>query len=118
MDSTQDITSADKCSVILRFVRENVEEQLLAVVDSHSETGTNLYSLLKDVLQKQNTDVSKCISNSTDRATNMSGQYNGFTAFLEKESSGHIHTWCYAHLSTWFSVMSLRLIMHPYVYLD
>ena len=28
----------------------------------------------------------------------MSGQYNGFTAFLEKESSGHIHTWSYAHV--------------------
>ena len=28
----------------------------------------------------------------------MSGQYNGFTAFLKKESPGHIHTWCYAHV--------------------
>ena len=28
IDSTQDITSTDKCSVILRFVRENVEERL------------------------------------------------------------------------------------------
>ena len=28
----------------------------------------------------------------------MSGQYNGFTAFLEKESPGHIHTWFYAHV--------------------
>ena len=35
---------------------------------------------------------------STDEALNMSGQYNGFTAFLEKESPGHIHTWCYAHV--------------------
>ena len=28
----------------------------------------------------------------------MSEQYNGSTAFLEKESPGHIHTWCYAHV--------------------
>ena len=28
----------------------------------------------------------------------MSGQYNEFTAFLEKESPGHIYTWCYAHV--------------------
>ena len=27
----------------------------------------------------------------------MSRQYNGFTAFLEKESPNHIYTWCYAH---------------------
>ena len=98
IDSTQDITSTNKCSVILRFVRENVKERLLAVVDSHSATGVDLCNLLKEVLQKQNIDVSKCISDSTDGASNMSGQYNGFTAFLEKESPGHIHTWCYAHV--------------------
>ena len=97
IDSTQDITSTDKCSVILRFVRENVEK-LLAIVDSHSATGADLCNLLKEVLQKQKIDVSKCISDSTDEASNMSGQYNGFTAFLEKESPGHIHTWCYAHV--------------------
>ena len=34
IDSTQDITSTDKYSIILRFDRENVEERLLAVVDS------------------------------------------------------------------------------------
>ena len=97
IDSTQD-TSTDKCSVILRFVRENVEDRLLAVVDSHSAIGADLCNLLKEVLQKQNIDVSICISDSTDGASNMSRQYNGFTAFLEKESPGHIHTWCYAQV--------------------
>ena len=28
----------------------------------------------------------------------MSGQYNGFTAFIAKESPGHIYAWCYAHV--------------------
>ena len=98
IDSTQDITSTDKCSVILRFVRENIEERLLAVVGSHSATGAHLCNFLKKVLQKQNIELSKYISDSTGGASNMSGQYNGFTAFLEKESSGHIHTWCYAHV--------------------
>ena len=98
IDFTQDITSTDKCSVILRFVRENVKERLLAVVHSHWATGADLCNLLKKVLLKQNIDVSKCMSDSTDGASNMSGQYNGFTAFLEKESPGHIYIWCYTHL--------------------
>ena len=38
------------------------------------------------------------MSDSTDVASNMTGAYNGFTAFLEKASPGHIHTWCYAHV--------------------
>ena len=50
IDSTQDITSADKYSIITRFVRENVEERLLTVVDSHSATGADLCNLLKEVL--------------------------------------------------------------------
>ena len=52
IDSTQDITSTDKCSVILRFVRKNVKERLLAVADSYSVTGADLCNLLKEVLQK------------------------------------------------------------------
>ena len=74
IDSTHDISSTDKSSIILRFIRENVEERLLAVVDSHSVTGADLCNLLKEVLQKQNIDVSKCISDSTDGASNMSEQ--------------------------------------------
>ena len=74
IDSTQNITSTDKCSVILRFFRENVKERLLGVVDSHSATGADLFNLLKEVLQKQNIDVSKCISDGTGGASNISGQ--------------------------------------------
>ena len=116
IDSTQDITSTDKCSVILCFVREKVEERLLAVVDSHSATGADLGNLLKEVLQKQNIDVPKYISDSTDGASNMSGQYHGFTAILQllvTFTHGAMPTF-----STWFSVMLLRLIMHSYLYLD
>ena len=47
---------------------ENVEERLLAVVDSHSATGADLCNLLKEVLQKQNINVSKCTSESTNGA--------------------------------------------------
>ena len=67
IDLTQDTASTDKCSVILRFVRENVEERLFAVVDSHAVIGADLCNLLK-VLQKQNINVSKCISDSTNGA--------------------------------------------------
>ena len=52
IDSTQDITSTDKCSVILRFVRENVEERLLPIVDRYLATGADLCNLLKEVLHR------------------------------------------------------------------
>ena len=52
INSTQDITSTDKYSVILRFVRENVEERLLSVVDRYSATGADLCNFLKEVLHR------------------------------------------------------------------
>ena len=42
----------------------------------------------------------------------MSGQCNGFTAFLEKESPGHMHTWCYLLLLS-HSYLLLSLINRP-----
>ena len=118
IDSTQDIILTDNCSVILRFVRENVEEQLLAVVDSHSATGADLCNLLKEVLQKQNIDVFKCIFDSTDGASNMSGSIMDLQLFLKKNLLVTFTHGAMPTFSTWFSVMLPRLIMHPYLYLD
>ena len=97
IDSTQDIASTDKCSVILRFARKNVEERPVAVVDSHLATGEHLCNLLKEVLPKQNIDVSKCISDSTDGASNMSGRLMDLQLFLKKNllvifTHGAMHT--------------------------
>ena len=102
IDSVQDITSTDKCLVILRFVRENVEERLLAVVDSHSATGADLCNLLKKVLQKQNIDVSKCISDSTDGASNMSESIMGLQLFLKKNLLVTFSHGAMPTFSTWF----------------
>ena len=118
IELTQDITSTDKCLVILRFVRENVEGRLLAVFDSHSATGADLCNLLKEILRKQNIDVFKCTSDSTDGASNMSGQYNGLQLFLKKNFLVTFTHGAKPTFSTWFSVMLLRLITHPYPYLD
>ena len=85
IDSTKDITSTDNYSNILRFVRETSKNDFLPLL-------TILCNLLKEVLQKQSIDISKCISDSTDEASDMLRQYNGYTAFLEKESPGHIQT--------------------------
>ena len=89
-------------------------------MDSHSATGAELCELMKGVLANQNIDESKCISDSTDGASNISGQYKGFTAFLEKESPAHIYKWCYANVVNLVlcDATVLQLITHLYLYLD
>ncbi|XP_065672781.1 uncharacterized protein LOC136090307 [Hydra vulgaris] len=98
LDTTQDVTQADKCAIVLRYVTDKVEERLIGVVDSHSGKGNDLCKLMSNVLEQNGIDITKCVSDSTDGASNMAGAYNGFTTFLEKASPGHIHTWCYAHV--------------------
>ncbi|KAL4088707.1 hypothetical protein QTP88_023791 [Uroleucon formosanum] len=75
-----------------------VEERLLSMVESHSGEGRNLFELTEKTLLLHELDIANCISDSTDGASNMQGQYAGFTTWLENKSPGHIHTWCYAHV--------------------
>jgi hypothetical protein len=99
VDTTQDISCKDQCSIIVRYVTDNcVNERLLAVVECSSSTGKDMFSLVDSVLKSSNIDITKCIGNSTDGAANMQGQYNGFSSWLSKESPGQIHVWCYAHV--------------------
>ncbi|XP_051796629.1 protein FAM200A-like [Acanthochromis polyacanthus] len=99
IDTTQDITSKDQCSVVVRYVTESsIQEKLLAVVECKSSTGEDFLKLLKETLATCKLDVKNCIGNSTDGAANMQGQYRGFSAWLSKEVPTQMHVWCYAHV--------------------
>lgn len=93
IDTTQDITSKDQCSVIVRYVIDSTNEKLLAVVECESSSGEDFQKLLKQTLDSCKMDVKNCIGNSTD-----GGKYKGFSACLSKESPNHVHVWCYAHV--------------------
>ena len=98
IDTTQDITSQDQCSVIVRYVTDVVQERLVAVVKCEASTGQYFVQLLTDVVDKLKLDMSKCIGNATDGASNMQGKYKGFSALLSSKSPNQVHVWCYAHV--------------------
>lgn len=99
LDTTQDISIKDQCAVILRYLaHDQVQERLLAIVKTTDSTGQGFCELLKKTLKENDLDISNCVGNATDGASNMQGAYNGFTAWLNKEAPGQIHVWCYAHI--------------------
>ncbi len=98
LDTTQDITSQDQYSVILRYVTETVHERLLTVVKCQASTGQYFVDLLSEVLEWLKLDKDMCIGNATDGASNMKGQYKGFSALMTSQSPTHVHVWCYAHV--------------------
>ncbi len=98
IDTTQDIMSHEQCSVILRYVTDAIQERLLAVVKCEAFTGQYFVQLLTDVMDRFNLDISNCVSNSTDGASNMQGHYKGFATLLSSKAPNQVHVWCYAHV--------------------
>lgn len=98
IDITQDVTSTDQCAVILRYVTDVVHEKLIGVVECESSTGEYFVELLKKTLPQVDIELRNCVGNSTDGATNMQGQYKGFSALLSPESPNQVPIWCYAHV--------------------
>lgn len=99
IDTTQDITSKDQCSVITRYVyNDTIYERLLSMVQCQDSTGKGFKELVEKTLDSCNISIKKCVGTSTDGAANMHGQYNGFTAWLSSESPLLMHVWCYSHV--------------------
>jgi len=87
----------DQLAIINRFVTD-INEKLLAIVDCKSGKGKNLCDIVCKELNNLNLDVKNCIGSSTDGASNIRGQYNGVSSWLNKESPEQVHEWCYAHV--------------------
>lgn len=99
MDTTQDVSVQDQCSLIVRYVNfSGVHEKLLSVVTMTETKGKSFHEMLENKLLSNGLDIRNCIGNSTDGASNMQGQYNGFSAWLTKSSPGQVHVWCYSHV--------------------
>ncbi|XP_047205119.1 zinc finger MYM-type protein 6-like [Girardinichthys multiradiatus] len=96
IDTTQDITSQDQCSVIIRYVTDIVHEKLVALIQCESSTGQYFVKVVSEVLANMNLDLKQCIGNSTDGASNMQGKYKGFSTHLSEKSPHQIHVCCYS----------------------
>ena len=63
-----------------------------------STTDQSFSDLLLEILQKLNIDVKNCIGNSTNGASNMQGQYSGFSKHLSTVCPDQLHVWYYGHV--------------------
>jgi hypothetical protein len=99
LDTTQDISVADQCSVVIRYVSgDRIRERLVAVVRTTSSTGDAFVRLLLAVLTDLGIDVNRCVGTSTDGAANMQGEYSGFAKRLCEYAPNQVRVWCFAHV--------------------
>lgn len=101
LDTTQDVSIMEQCSVIIRYVNEHgrLTERLVAMVKCESTTGASFVNHVKNILEKLNLDIHSCIGSATDGASNMRGEYSGFSTLFKNEiDEKHLYVWCYAHV--------------------
>lgn len=98
IDTSQDVSIKEQCSVIVRYVYEgDIHERIFAMKTCNDTTGKGLCNLIENIFKKYEIDMSKCVSCSTDGASNMRGEYNGFRTWLERITKFQIYVWCYSH---------------------
>ncbi|KAL4127406.1 hypothetical protein QTP88_011577 [Uroleucon formosanum] len=89
LDTTQDISVIDQCSIFIRYVVDGmIHERLISVKSCIDSTGKGMMNLLKKAVDTVGLDITHCIGNATDGAANMRGAYNGFTSWLSEEATG------------------------------
>lgn len=92
LDTTQDISVTDQCSIILRYVNgTSVFERLVGMVKCSSSKGSDFVELLLDIFKGMNIDPKCCIGNATDGAANMQGAYNGFSTKMSGAAVEQVH---------------------------
>ncbi|KAL4113073.1 hypothetical protein QTP88_016764 [Uroleucon formosanum] len=99
LDTTQDVSVIDQCSVIIRYVNGiSVKERLVGMIKCKSNKRIAFVDLVLKVFHNLNIKANNCVGNATDGAANMQGQYNEFSAKLSNVAAIQIHVWCYAHV--------------------
>lgn len=68
------------------------------MVKCEAVTGQYFVLMLADVMEKLNLELSNCISNAMDSASNMQEQYRGFFMLLSSKAPNQVHVWCYTHV--------------------
>lgn len=77
IDTTQDISAHDQCSVVIRYVTDSIHERLISVINCKASTGQYFADLIQNLLGRMGIDLKLCAGNATDGAANMQGEYRG-----------------------------------------
>lgn len=99
IDSTFDVSHKEQLSFIVRYVfAENIQERLIAIIESPCTTGEALFELFKSVMERCNLDWKKnLVGQAYDGAANMRGSYSGLQARIIKLNPRALYVWCHAH---------------------
>jgi len=105
MDETTDVSHKEQVAVFVRYINEStsdergmqIEERLLALVDTAETTGEALASLLIETLQKHQLSIGNVVGQGYDGGSNMRGASKGVQARIKELNPMALFTHCFAH---------------------
>lgn len=98
VDETKDISKIEQLSVVLRYYLNGiVYERFMGFRAASSLCATSLFTYIKEILAVSNVDIKKCVGQTYDGASVMSGKFNGVQALFRKEVPQAIYVHCYNH---------------------
>lgn len=104
VDGTPDVSHTEQLVFVLRYVSQNAEtlkwgvkESFLELVDYETKRGIDIADAIKQVLTKNEIDLSNCRGQGYDNGSNMAGLYKGAQAIICKSNPQAIFSPCSAH---------------------
>lgn len=99
MDGTQDISSKEQISVVVRYINDSndVVEHTISIFNAKDTSGKAIYASMRLVLTENGLTLSKVIGCSFDGAWNMRSEVCGVNSYLHEDNVNCIYTWCLSH---------------------
>lgn len=99
MDGSQDITTQEQISVVVRYVNDtdDVVEHSILFFNAANTSGKGLHDLLQTKITEIGLSMSDIIGYSFDGASNMRSEIKGLSAYIKHYNADSIYTWCLSH---------------------
>lgn len=103
-DSTPDTSHCEQNVLIIRYVHKNeetrqwtVQERFIEFFDFCKKTGKEIAQEIRNRLEHHKLNLSECVGQGYDNASNMSGKFQGVQAHMTELNSALIYSPCAAH---------------------
>ena len=98
-DEGTDVAHNEQVCVAVRWIdgSYNIHEAALGLVQLPDTKALTIFGAIKDVLIRCGLQISCCIGQAYDGASNMSGVRNGVQALMKNENSSCLYVHCFTH---------------------
>lgn len=99
VDSTPDVSHTDQLTFILRYILPTglVVERFIKFISNIGHKAENMSTAILDTLSDMTLDISNCVGQAYDNASNMSGKYSGLQARIKSYNEKILYVPCAAH---------------------